>query len=223
MARGAFEAGWVDSQLADELPGLALTCLRVEARASRSPGPLREQLRTLASRITGGKVVHSRQDSVPWAYRVLWRRLGLDPDSDRTPVERLMLERLEHGGLPSRGLPADAVVLAILETGVPVLVVDAAHVGAGLGMRPGRAGESLGGAPLRAGEVVYADESRPVARLTGDVAEDCAVSRETTEMLVCALGAAGVPQMAVEEALWMVADLLGAAVRLEASTEEEIP
>ena len=39
----------------------------------------------LADRYTGGKVVHMRQDPVPWAYRVFSRQVGIDPDTDRTP------------------------------------------------------------------------------------------------------------------------------------------
>ena len=34
----------------------------------------------LADRYTGGKVVHMRQDPVPWAYRVFSRQVGIDPD-----------------------------------------------------------------------------------------------------------------------------------------------
>jgi len=208
------ELGSVAPELAEELPGLGLAWMRVAARAGRSPAPLRQRMNELASRITGARVVQARQDSVPWAYRVLWRRLGLDPDHDRTPVEALMVERLRHGGLASHGMPGDAAVTATLETGVPVAVFDADRVGDGIGLRPARAGESLGAdveIPLRVGEVIYADEQRPLARLTGELASTCAVSGDTTAMLLCALSAAGVPDMALEEALWIAADLLEAA------------
>lgn len=201
-------------ELAQELPGLGLASIRVAARPGRSPKQVRERMGELASRITGAKVVQSRQDAVPWAYRVLWRRLGLDPDRDRTPIEALMVERLAHGGLPNRGMPADAAVTATLETGVPVAVFDADRVGARIGLRPASAGESLGAdaeVPLRAGEVIYADEQRPLARLTGEVASGCAVGGDTTAMLLCALTAAGVPDMALEEALWLAAGMLEAA------------
>ena len=40
---------------------------------------------------------------VPWAYRVLFRHLGLDPDVTRTPVEALVLERLVQGGHAPHG------------------------------------------------------------------------------------------------------------------------
>jgi DNA/RNA-binding domain of Phe-tRNA-synthetase-like protein len=215
------EPGWIAPQLAEELPGLALTCLRVTGGARRSPSPLRRQLRELAGRFSGGKVVHSRQDSVPWAYRVLWRRLGLDPDKDRTPIERLMLERLEYGGLPSSGLPDDALVVATLETGVPLLAFDARHVSGRLGVRTAQRGELLGGeggVPLPTGEVTYADELTPIARLTGEVAPSHAVSADTETTVLCALSAVGVAQMAVEEALWIAADLLDDAGTLDGSS-----
>jgi DNA/RNA-binding domain of Phe-tRNA-synthetase-like protein len=208
------EVGRVAPELAEELPGIGLVSIRVAARAGRSPARVRQRMGELASRIRGAKVVQSRQDTVPWAYRVLWRRLGLDPDRDRTPIEALMVERLRHGGLASHGMPGDAAITATLETGVPVAVFDADRVGAGVGLRPARAGESLGAdveIPLRAGEVIYANEQRPLARLTGEMAAACAVSGDTTSMLLCALCAAGVPDMALEEALWIAADLLEAA------------
>lgn len=214
MPDRAVELGWVAPELAEELPGLGLVWLRVAARAGRTPASVRQRMRDLASRITGAKVVQSRQDSVPWAYRVLWRRLGLDPDRDRTPIEALMVERLRHGGLASHGMPSDAAVTATLETGVPVSVFDADRVGASVGLRPARAGETLGAGvelSLRAGEVIYADEQRPLARLTGEVASSCDVDDDTSAMVLCALSAAGVPDMALEEALWIAADMLEAA------------
>jgi DNA/RNA-binding domain of Phe-tRNA-synthetase-like protein len=220
MSLPAIGRGSIAPELAAELPGLAIGWIEIAARPRRSPEPVRHRLRELASRITGAKVVHSRQDAVPWAYRVLWRRLGLDPDGDRTPVERLMVQRLQLGGLPSQGLPADAVVLATLETGVPVVVLDSAKVSGRIQLRPALTGERLGGdeqLPLRTGEVVYADDRQPLARLTGEPAPSADVTAATTSMLVCALCAAGVPQMAIEEALWTVADVVGAAGTLEGS------
>jgi DNA/RNA-binding domain of Phe-tRNA-synthetase-like protein len=225
MTRGvAREEGWIDEQLAAEHPGVGLLWTEVAARPGRTPRPVRRQMRELASRYTGAKVIQSRQDEVPWAYRVLWRRLGVDPDSDRTPIERLMLERLELGGIPSHGMPEDAAVVATLETGVPVTVFDAAAVDGRLGLRLALAGERLGdgdGARLRAGEVVYADEQRPIARLTGEVAASHEPGPQTTTMLVCVLAAATVSQIALDEALWTASNLLQAAGRLDESSEEE--
>lgn len=208
----AVQSGWIAPELADEHPGLGLYWLTVDARPGRTPHAVRERMRALAGRITGASVIHSRQDSVPWSYRVLWRRLGVDPDVDRTPVEGLMVQRLEHGGLPSRGLPNDAIVVATLETGVPVVVADADKLAGSPGLRPALARETLGGVEgaLRRGEIVYADERAPLARLDGEVATDRAVGDGTTAMAVCALAAAAVAQIEIDEALWIAADMLEA-------------
>lgn len=219
MGAGEVQRGWVAPQLADELPGLGLYWLSVDARPAKTPAAVRERMRALASRITGARVVQSRQDTVPWSYRVLWRRLGVDPDTDRTPIEALMVERLEHGGLPSRGMPRDAVVVATLETGVPIVVADAAKVVGSPGLRPAATGETLDGPEreLRSGEVVYADEQAPLARLDGELAADRAVDGDTTAMVVCALAAAAVSQIEIEEALWIAAGMLESAGRVEES------
>jgi DNA/RNA-binding domain of Phe-tRNA-synthetase-like protein len=218
VAQQAIRQGWIAPELATEFPGLGVYWLTVEARPGKTPNAVRERMSYLAGRITGATVVQSRQDTVPWSYRVLWRRLGVDPDTDRTPVEALMVQRLEHGGLPTRGLPTDAIVVATLETGVPVLVADAAKLSGSPGLRPATVGESLGGdeGALRAGEVVYADERAPLARLDGEVGIERAVGNDTTAMVVCALAAAAVSQIEIDEALWIAADMLEAAGRLEA-------
>jgi DNA/RNA-binding domain of Phe-tRNA-synthetase-like protein len=217
VAEQAIRHGWVADELASEFPALGVYWLTVDARAAKTAKAVRERMRTLAGRISGATVVQSRQDSVPWSYRVLWRRLGVDPDTDRTPVEELMVQRLEHGGLPSRGMPADAVVVATLETGVPIVVADADKLSGSPGLRPAVTGETLGGVEgmLRAGEIVYADEHAPLARLDGQIANDYAVDDDTTAMVVCALAAPAVSQIEIDEALWIAADLLEASGTLE--------
>jgi DNA/RNA-binding domain of Phe-tRNA-synthetase-like protein len=215
----AVQEGWIAAELAADHPGLGLYWVDVDARVAKTPDPVRRQMRDLAGRITGARVIQSRQDPVPWAYRVLWRRLGVDPDVDRTPIEELMVQRLEHGGLPSRGMPDDAIVVATLETGVPILVWDAAKVSGPPGLRPALADESLGGdaGPLRAGEIVYADERGPLAGLDGRVADGRAADGETSSMRVCALAAAAVSQIEVDEAIWIAVAMLEAAGTLGGS------
>ena len=105
--------GWVEGELADEFPELGLVHAPLAARPRRSPLEVKERLRALANRYTGGHVIHMRQDAVPWAYRVFARQVGIDPDSDRTPVEAIALERLRHGGFRSRNLGDDALTIAI--------------------------------------------------------------------------------------------------------------
>jgi len=202
--------GWIDVELAEEFPELSLEYVWLEARSGRSPVAVRDRLRELSDRFTGSKVVHMRQDPVPWAYRVFFRQVGVDPDSDRTPVERIAIERLEWGGLRSTNLLDDALVIATVETGVPVIAFDAEKVGDHLGLRLARKAESLGGGgrPLSARQIVVADEDRPLSVLFGEIAEERGVTRKTSRMVLAALGVKGVPAISVEEALWTAADVL---------------
>ena len=93
-------AGPVDPAVAAEHPGLAVVAARVPFAPGPTPPEVRERLRRAADRWRGPQAVALRTRPVPWAYRVLFRHLGLDPDVTRTPVEALVLERLLHGGFP---------------------------------------------------------------------------------------------------------------------------
>ncbi len=210
MPDPALERGWVAHELAEEFPGLGLRYLTLAARPARSPQAVQRRLQQMAGRITGGHVIHMRQDPVPWAYRVFWRQAGMDPDSHRTPVEQLALDRLRWGGLPSRNLLDDALTIATLETGVPLLAFDAERVGIHVGLRLAADHEPLGGSgrPLPAGQIVVADEDRSLALLGGEVAEERGVTPLTRRMTVASIQVRGVPEISVEEALWTVADTL---------------
>jgi DNA/RNA-binding domain of Phe-tRNA-synthetase-like protein len=201
--------GWVEPELADEFPELSLVHARVDVGAGRSPREVKQRLRMLADRYTGGKVVHMRQDPVPWAYRVFSRQVGIDPDHDRTPVEAVALRRLKHGGLHSESLVDDALTIAIAETGVPLIALDADRVEGELGLRLARTGEDLAGVrPLSARQLVVVDQERPVALVLGEVGHDAGVTPDTERMVLCALGVKGVPRISLEEALWCAAETL---------------
>ena len=201
--------GWVEAELAGDFPELGLVHTPLEARPRKSPRDVKQRLRALADRYTGGKVIHMRQDAVPWAYRVFSRQIGIDPDTDRTPVEAIAVERLRHGGLASENLVDDALTIAIAETGVPVFALDADKVVGELGLRLARRGEQLEGVrPLSERQLVVADDARPVAMVLGEVSHAAGVSWSTEHMTLCALRVKGVPPIAVEEALWMAAETL---------------
>jgi DNA/RNA-binding domain of Phe-tRNA-synthetase-like protein len=201
--------GWVEAELAGDFPDLGLVHTPLEVRPRKTPPEVKVRLRALADRYTGGKVIHMRQDAVPWAYRVFSRQVGIDPDVDRTPVEAIAVERLRHGGLKSENLVDDALTIAIAETGVPVFALDADKVDGELGLRLARAGEELAGVrPLSSRQIVVADDSRPVAIVLGEVGHDAGVTKRTTRMVLCALRVKGVPAIAVEEALWTAAETL---------------
>ena len=90
--------GGCEPELAEEFPQLRLAYITVEAQSGRSPDTVRERLRTMSNRVNGPMAVQLRQEPVPWAYRVFFRQVGIDPDERRTPVEALILERLRAGG-----------------------------------------------------------------------------------------------------------------------------
>lgn len=205
------QTGPVDPDLAAEYPYLRLLHTVVEGRRTGSPPGVKERLRLLSDRFTGGKAINLRQEPIPWAYRVFFRQIGIDPDQRRTPVEELALERMTDGGFRSHGLPRDALVIATVETGVALMAFDADRVGDGVGLRLSRAGERLGpeGRMLVNAQIIVADEAGPVAVLFGDVAEARAVGGSTERLRIAAIQVKGVPEVSVEEALWTVVETLG--------------
>ncbi len=196
--------------LATEFPGLGIAWVEVDARPRRSPEPVRRRLRGLSDRFYGAQAIRLREQPIPWAYRVFFRQIGLDPDRTRTPIEQLALDRLHDGAFKSHGLPADALNLAIVETGVALRAFDADPLEGRLCIRDSGPGESLPGRPgeLAQGTLIVADERRPVGLLFGETAEDCGVEAHSRRLAVVAVQVKGVPQIAVAEALWMAAATL---------------
>src|SRR3954453_19527915 len=103
------EPGWIEPALAEEFPGLSIVSTALETTTGRSPEALRERLRSLSDRIGGSQAIQARQQSIPWAYRVFFRHIGLDPDTTRTPIEQLIFERIHAGGFKSRNRVGDAL------------------------------------------------------------------------------------------------------------------
>lgn len=207
---GATEPGWVAEELREEFPGLALVQLTVDRGSGRSTREVKERLRVLSDRFSGGQAINMRHQPIPWAYRVFYRHIGLDPDEQRTPVEELALERMKHGGFRSQNLLDDALTIAIVESGVAVRAFDADRVSGPLGIRPTKVDETLEGRPgeLPAGTLVVADAERPLSLLFGALASGRGVSPKTKRTLLVAVQVGGVPAIAVEEALWLAASVL---------------
>ena len=205
--------GWVGEELAAEFPELGLVHATLPCRTGRTPRAVKERLRVMSDRFTGPKAVHVRQQPVPWAYRVFFRQIGIDPDDRRTPPEAAALERMRAGAFTSRNLLDDALTIATVETGVPLLALDAGRVDGELGLRLAEPGERLGGGgrDLRGGEIVVSDAICPLAVLFGQTAERRGVNPDTREMLLAAVQVKGVPDVSVEEALWIAADTLAEA------------
>jgi DNA/RNA-binding domain of Phe-tRNA-synthetase-like protein len=204
------ERGWVAPAVIEEFPGLAVLWTTVEARSGRSPAQVKDRLRELSNRFHGGHAIHMRQRPIPWAYRVFFRQIGLDPDQTRTPIEELALERMRKGAFVSQSQLDDALTIAIVETGVALRAFDADRLEGRLGIRASAPGEALEGRPgkLPSGTLVIADEQRPVGLLFGATAEGRGVHPKTERITVLAVAVHGVPEIAVEEALWVARSAL---------------
>lgn len=199
------EQGWVAPHIAAEFPGLGLAWVEAEAPPARTPEPVLRRLRDLSDRFYGSHAIHMRERPIPWAYRVFFRQIGLDPDRTRTPVEQLALDRLHDGAFASRGMPADALTIATVETGVALRAFDAAQLNGRLCIRDSAPGESLPGKPgkLAQGTLTIADEQAPLALLFGAAAADQAPAPAAKRIAIVAVQVKGVPQAAIDEALWI--------------------
>jgi DNA/RNA-binding domain of Phe-tRNA-synthetase-like protein len=208
------ELGWRAREIERELPGLELIVMQARrarpgALGARSPAGVEDRLRELSNRFRGARAVTLRREPVPAAYRAFFRHVGLDPDLVRTPIEAVALERMLRGGFLSGGLLEDSLLIALVDTGVPVWALDAAAVDGPLGIRTSVEGEPLGRSPraaegpLPVGRLVVADASAALAMLFGELAADHAAKAGTTEVMLFAIKVAGVPSLYVEEALWM--------------------
>ncbi|HVD86518.1 MAG TPA: phenylalanine--tRNA ligase beta subunit-related protein [Solirubrobacterales bacterium] len=205
--------GWVAPHLSSEFPGLGIAWVEVDAKPGKSPEPVRRRLRDLSNRTYGAQAIRLRERPIPWAYRVFYRQIGLDPDRTRTAVEQLTLDRLHDGGFRSHGLPKDALTIAIVETGVALRAFDADNLVGSLCIRDSAPGERLAGqaGDMAGGTLTIADGRKPIALLFGPTGEGYAVERGSRRIAVVAVQVKGVPQISVEEALWMAAATLEAA------------
>jgi DNA/RNA-binding domain of Phe-tRNA-synthetase-like protein len=206
------EPGWVSPDLAEEFPGLSIATIALTTTTGRSPEAVKERLRELSDRIGGAQAIQLRQKPIPWAYRVFFRHIGLDPDTTRTPVEQLIFERIHDGRFASRNRVEDALTIATVEVGVALRAFDADRVTGQVGLRLSEAGEAFEGrvTPLPEGTIVIADERRPLGVLFGRTAEGRGVRRGTKRVLLAAIGVRGVPDIALEEALWVAGSSLRA-------------
>jgi DNA/RNA-binding domain of Phe-tRNA-synthetase-like protein len=203
--------GWCAREVEEELPGLRLLCAEVTVNrrgslAGASPPDVERRLKELSNRFRGATAVAVRREPVPSAYRVFYRHIGLDPEVVRTPLEAAVFARMMKGGFLARGLLEDVLMIALLDTGVPVWALDAAAVQGPLGIRASEDGERLGrggGAPsLPAGRLVVADSSAPLAVLFGELARAHAPRARSERLALFAVQVAGVPELYAEEALW---------------------
>jgi DNA/RNA-binding domain of Phe-tRNA-synthetase-like protein len=214
-ARDRFQplTGWRAREVEEDLPELQLLLADVQVpvgrsvTAARSPKEIRGRLRELSNRLRGARAVSLRREPIPAAYRVFFRHIGLDPDVVRTPIEAAMLARMLQGGFLSGGPLRDVLLIALVDTGVPVWALDAASLDGALGIRSSREGERLGGSTeslaLPAGRLVIADSARAVGILFGELSPLHEPAADTRGLTLFAVQVGGVPALYAEEALWI--------------------
>jgi DNA/RNA-binding domain of Phe-tRNA-synthetase-like protein len=211
--------GWQAAELERELPGLRLLVSEVDIGrpgplTGDSPPDIEARLRELSNRVRGARAIGIRREPVPAAYRVFFRHIGMDPDVDRTPIEAAVLERMVRGGFLTGGLLDDVLLIALMDTGVPVWALDAEQLDGPLGIRAAGEGERLGRSPdpplLPEGRLVIADASAAVAVLFGDLAPGQRPQAASRRLALYAVQVPGVPALYAEEALWSAASALQA-------------
>jgi DNA/RNA-binding domain of Phe-tRNA-synthetase-like protein len=193
-----------------EFPGLGLARVDVTARPGRSPRELRQRLRHLSDQVHGSRALSQRREPIASAYRIFFRQIGIDPEDFRPPAEAAMLERLRAGWFRSRNLLDDALLVALVETGVAVRAFDTDRITGELGLRISQPRERLAktGLELPDGTIVIADEHDSIALIFGDTGPERGVSPDTARISLCAVQVRGVPDISVEEALWTASDIL---------------
>ncbi|MHB8695313.1 MAG: hypothetical protein ACYDHH_29140 [Solirubrobacteraceae bacterium] len=205
--------GFVEPAVQAEFPGLRLDWVSVAGCAGSSPSGIVGRLQLMSNRFRGTSVVAMRTHPIPRAYRAFFRQIGLDPDTTRIPAEEAALTRLMHGGFPSSGLVKDALLISLIETGVPVWAIDADQVAeGGLGIRTSISGDRLGtteyGDFLEPGRLVVADASCVHSLLFGAIAPGHAVTRRTQRIVLFSVAVEGVPAIHIEEAMWLCVEVL---------------
>ncbi|MBA2505881.1 MAG: hypothetical protein H0V29_08040 [Thermoleophilaceae bacterium] len=190
----------VAEDLAAEFPALGLAFVVIPATPGRTPPGLRRRLKDMSNRYSGARAVNLRQEPIPWAYRVFFRQVGIDPDESPTPVEAISLERMRAGEFKSRNLVDDALLCATMDTGVAVFAFDA---------------DEVSGAPRldltpKNRQLVISDDDGVVAELFGRRDQSIGVTDQTRSIMLCAPRVKGVPEVSVQEALWVASDLLAA-------------
>lgn len=209
------EEGWIVAEVAAEFPDLRLRWIDTAGGAGiRSPESLRDRLRQLSNRFHGAQAITMRNDPIPQAYRLFFRGIGLDPDATRTPIEAAALNRLMEGAFTSHDRLNDALLISLVETGVPLWAVDLASLDGPLGVRQSQPGEQLGTGPfandLLPGRLVVADATAPVGVLFGELAPPCEPTATTERVRIFTIQVEGVPELHVEEALWACQEALDA-------------
>jgi len=195
----------VSGELAAEFPGLRadwLSCRCVDYRCDPGVG---ERLALLASRFNGRQAVELRQQQIPAAYRSFFRQVGIDPDQQPTPIEQAVLGRLLSGGNLPQDRISDGLLLALLETSIPVLAFEASAVAPPIIIRSAEHGELVTDGELEPGALILADGQRPLCQLFSAPEQPLAAAAKSESLLLVAVVVPGVSEIASDEALTIAA------------------
>ena len=189
--------GWVDDEVRAEFPELRLRTMAVSRGSGKTPPETRARLRMLSDRFRGAQAIALRRAPIPSAYRVFFRHVGLDPDTTRTPVEEAAVQRLVKGGFEATNLLDDALLISLMETGIPLWALDT-----------DQAREPLGIGTMADGRLAVCDADGPLGTLFGEIAPGKGVTKQTTRMLIYTVQVPGVPGIFVDEAMWTCVGVL---------------
>jgi DNA/RNA-binding domain of Phe-tRNA-synthetase-like protein len=200
----ALSTGWITERVRLEFPDLRLIWVRGVVRDVGSRSFVDEHLRDLSDRFRGPQTLAMRQSLTGQAFRAFYRQIGLDPDWDRPPAEQAAIRRLLDGGFQPASAIEDALLIALVETGVPVWALDDPRITGELGIRTALPNEPLGtdeATPLHEGTLVVADDRAAVAQLFGQVAPSYGARSQSDTIALFSIQAPGVPYIHVDEAL----------------------
>ncbi len=206
--------GWVAPHIASEFPGLGIAWVEVDAKPGRSPEPVRQRLRDLSDRTYGVAGDPPAGTADPLGLPRL-----LPPDRPRPRPHPHPGRAADPRPAPRRRLPQPR------PAGRRAQRRDRRDRGRAARLRRrGDRGRALhprlraGGVARRGGRPSWRrgrwrspTSAGPVGLLFGPTAEGLGVEKRTRRIAVAAVQVKGVPQIAVEEALWMAAATLEAA------------
>jgi hypothetical protein len=110
----------VADELREELPGLGLLALELDAAPGRSPSGVRERLRAMSSRFRGADAVHMRRAAVPHAHRVFFRH---DAARAAGALELRLSLPDERLGRSDRAVPLPAGRIVVADAGGPLALL----------------------------------------------------------------------------------------------------
>lgn len=197
-------------------PGLEVRCAVLRGlRVGRDALPFADEV---VAEVRGLRALDGLKDDALFrAYRDFYWALGIDPTKQRPSGEALNRRVLAGKALPRINGFVDAYNLASLRTGVPIAAFDAAALEGGVELRFARAGEafvSIGGDQrevLQGTELVVGDAARVVAFYPYRDSDHTKVTEATTEVLLAACGAPGVPRATLDGARDLAARYVGQA------------